>query len=182
MKNLNLLLLACSFSFTSLVYSQQLNTPQFENESKTIYQISFGANAVNTELGSPLNSPGDWFYKLPISLGIEARSFYTKNMALSVNFAYNGFDGLNYFAIDGSFKYYLNNWIKSEKFEIGLVFGGGIFNMDRTNLSINGGGTITYWFNDKIGVRVRSLAKLALNDYTISNSHAMHNLELVFVL
>ncbi len=182
MKNLNLLLLACSFSFTSLVYSQQLNTTQFKKESRTIYQISFGANAVNTELGSPLNSPGDWFYKSPISLGIEARSFYTKNMALSLDFAYNDFDGLKYYAIDGSFKYYLNDWIKFEKFEFALMFGGGAFNMDRTNITINGGGAVTYWFTDKIGVRVRSLAKLALNDYTISNSHAMHNLEVVFVL
>ncbi len=188
MKNLNLLLLLWSLSITSLVYSQELNTTQSKKENSTTYQVSIGVNTVNNlGLSSPLNSPGDWAFKTPITVGIEARDFYTKNLALTVDFGYNEYDdGLRYYSLDGSFKYYLNDWIKSKKLEIAPMAGAGAFNFDRTNISFNLGGSMAYWFSDKFGVRIKSLAKFAFNrndeKYDITNNHFQHFLELVFKL
>ena len=186
MKNLILLVL-CFFGFTSLVYSQELNTTQYKKENSTTYQVSIGVNTVNNVLRSPLSNPGDWAFKNPITVGIEARDFYTKDLALVLDFGYNEYDsGMRYFSLDGSFKYYLNDWIKSKKLEIAPMAGGGAFNFDRTNISFNLGGSVAYWFSDKIGVRIKSLAKFAFNqndeNYNIANGHYQHFLELVFKL
>ncbi len=187
MKNL-ILVFVCFFSFSTYLYSQNLNTTQNKKENSTTYQVSIGVNTVNNlGLNSPLNSPGDWAFKNPITVGIEARDFYTKNLALTLDFGYNEYDdGLRYYSLDGSFKYYLNDWIKSKKLEIAPMVGGGAFNFDRTNISFNLGGSVAYWFSDKFGVRIKSLAKFAFNQndekYNISNNHFQHFLELVFKL
>ena len=183
MKNL-LLLFACLLSFTNL-YSQTLNTKEIINEFKTIYQISLGVNAIdNSGDSSPVT--GSWKFKTPVSIGIEARSYYNKNLAIVGDFTYNGYDGLHYYSVDTGFKYYLNNWIKSEKFELAPMAGIGVFNINRTNVSINFGGSLAYWISDKFALRLRSAAKIGLNNSDessdISNGHYVHNLELVFVL
>ena len=183
MKNL-LLLFACLLSFTNL-YSQTLNTTEIINEFKTIYQISLGVNAIdNSGDSSPLT--GSWEFNTPVSIGIEARSYYNKNLAIVGDFTYNGYDGLHYYSVDTGFKYYLNNWIKSEKFELAPMAGIGVFNINRTNVSINFGGSLAYWISDKFALRLKSVAKIGLNNSdessNISNGHYVHNLELVFVL
>ena len=171
-------LIPCSFG-------QDANSSQ--NEAvKTIYQISGGLNAIdNTSGSSPFSNPGDWYVSTPISIGIEARSYYNSNMALVGYFGFNKYDGLNYFSLDAGFKYYLNDWIPIEKIEIAPEIGGGVFNIDKTNVSVNLGGSVAYWINKKLALRLRSIAKFAINngsDYNISNGHYLHNLELVFVL
>ncbi len=187
MKNL-ILVFVCFLSFTTFLHSQTLNTTQSKKENTTIYQVSIGVNTVNNlGLNSPLNSPGDWAFKKPIAVGIEIRDFNTKNLALTVDFGYNEYDdGLRYYSLDGSFKYYLNDWIKSKKLEIAPMVGAGAFNFDRTNISFNVGGSMAYWFSDKFGVRIKSLAKFAFNQndekYDITNNHFQHFLELVFKL
>ena len=187
MKNL-ILVFVCFLSFTAFLHSQTLNTTQSKKESSATYQVSIGVNTVNNlGLNSPLNSPEDWAFKTPIAVGIEARDFYTKDLALTLDFGYNEYDdGLRYFSLDGSFKYYLNDWIKSKKLEIAPMVGGGAFNFDRTNISFNLGGSVAYWFSDKFGVRIKSLAKFAFNQndekYNIANNHLQHFLELVFKL
>jgi hypothetical protein len=129
---------------------------------------------------------GDWAFKTPISIGIEARTNFKKNLAFTGDFGYNDYDGLRYYSIDGGFKYYLNDLIRSEKFEIAPSVGGGVFNINRTNVSLNLGGSVAYWFSDSFALRIKSLAKFGLNkndpNYNVSNSHYMHNLEVVFVL
>ena len=96
-----------------------------------------------------------------------------KNLALVGDFGYNDYDGLRYYSVDGGFKYYLNDWIRSDKFEIAPTSGGGVFNINRTNVSVNVGGSVAYWFNKSLAMRIKSLAKFALNNndpnYNISN-------------
>ena len=183
MNKLPLLILFLSLSL--LTFGQDLNNTQNVKEFNTIYQISAGVNAVNNlGLRSPLNSPGDWAFQTPIAFGIEARSYFNKDLALSLDAGFNKYDDLTYYSFDGSFKYYFNDWIPVTDFEFFAQGGMGLFNIDRTNVSANLGGGVLYWFNDKFGVRLRSLAKFALSasEESTTNNHFQHNLEFVFVL
>lgn len=185
MKNLTLLVI-CFLSFNTLMFSQLLNTTQYKKEPKVIIQVSLGLNAVdNTGNRFPVSNPGDWAFGTPVSIGIEARRNYTSALALALDLGYNDYDSLHYYSVDGSFKYYLNEWIKSEKFELAPMAGAGVFNINKNNVSLNFGGSVAYWFNDKLAVRIKSLSKFALNNsesYTINNNHFMHHLELVYAL
>lgn len=184
MRNL-LLIVVCLLSFTTILFSQTLNTTQNTKEYKTIYQISLGINAIdNSGDGSPVS--GSWEFNTPLSIGIEARSYYNKNLAIFGDFTYNGYDGLQYYSVDTGFKYYLNNWIKSEKFELAPMAGIGMFNINRTNVSINFGGSLAYWISDKFALCLKSVAKIGLNNNVesndINNGHYVHNLGLVYIL
>ena len=179
------LLFVCFIISTTLLYSQNYNVSQNKKEKQMNYQVSIGVNAIdNSGDRSPIK--GDWAFQTPFSIGIEARSNIKKNLALVGDFGYNDYDGLRYYSVDGGFKYYLNDWIRSEKFEIAPTVGGGVFNINRTNVSVNVGGSVAYWFSKSLALRIKSLAKFALNNndpnYNISNKHFMHNLEVVFLL
>jgi len=183
MKKLALFLLYTSFSI--FTFGQVLNTTQNVKQFNTIYQISAGVNAVNNlGLSSPLNSPGDWAFETPLAFGIEARSYYNSDLAFSLDAGFNKYNNLTYYSLDGSVKYYLNDWIPANDFEFFAQGGMGLFNIDKTNVSANLGGGVLYWFNDKIGIRLRSLAKFAFNasEEVNTNNHFQHNLEVVFVL
>ena len=184
MKNISLFV----FSYLMLItfsFSQDLNTSQNIKTVNTIYQISAGVNAVNNlSLRSPLNSPGDWAFERPLALGIEARSYVNKDIAFTVDAGFNKIEESTYYSLDGGIKYYLNDWIPLESFEFFTNGGLGVFNIDKTNLSANLGGGVLYWFNPKLGVRLRSLGKFAFNadENLNTNNHFQHNLELVLVL
>jgi len=183
MKNLTLFLLCSLLSVIS--YGQTLNTSQNVKTANTVYQLSAGVNAVNNlSLRSPLNSPGDWAFSTPLALGIEARSYYDKDLALAVDAAFNKIKESTYYSLDASVKYYLNEWIPVEDLEFLARGGLGVFNMDHTTVSANAGGGALYWFNDRFGIRLRSMAKFAFNarENLNTNNHFQHNLELVFVL
>jgi hypothetical protein len=176
------------FSFLWLItfsFGQDLNNSQNVKSYNTIYQISAGVNAVNNlSLRSPLNSPGDWAFETPLAFGIEARSYYNEDLAISIDAAFNKINDLTYYSLDGSVKYYMNEWIPIDNFEFFAQGGLGVFNIDETNVSANAGGGVLYWFNDKFGVRLRSMAKFAFSasENLNTNNHFQHNLELVFVL
>lgn len=183
MKNLTLFLLCSLFSVTS--YSQTLNTSQNVKAVNTIYQLSIGVNAVNNlSLRSPLNSPGDWAFNTPLALGIEARSYYNSDLAFALDAAFNKIKKSTYYSLDASVKYYLNEWMPTENFEFFGSGGLGVFNIDKTTVSVNAGGGVLFWFNDKFGIRLRSMAKFAFDakENLNTNNHFQHNLELVFVL
>ena len=183
MKKLPLLILLLSFSL--LTFGQDLNDTQNIKQFNTIYQISAGVNAVNNlGLRSPLNSPGDWAFENPISFGIEARSYFNKDLAFAFDVGFNKYENMTYYSLDGSVKYYLNEWIPANDFEFFAQGGLGLFNIDKTNVSGNLGGGVLYWFNEKFGVRVRSLAKFAFNasEELINYNHFQHYLEFVLVL
>ena len=183
MKNLTLLLLCSLISVIS--YGQTLNTSQNVKSTNTIYQLSAGVNAVNNlSLRSPLNSPGDWAFSTPFAFGIEARSYYNKDLAFAVDAAFNKIQESTYYSLDASVKYYLNEWIPVEDLEFFASGGLGVFNIDQTTVSANAGGGVLYWLNDKFGIRLRSMAKFAFNaqENLNTNNHFQHNLELVFVL
>lgn len=183
MRKLTLFLL---FSlFTLISFGQDLNTSQNVKLVNTIYQVSAGVNAVNNlSTRSPLNSPGDWAFQTPLAFGIEARSYFNNDLALSIDAGFNKYENLTYYSLDGSVKYYLNEWIPVNDFEFFAQGGMGLFNIDKTNVSGNLGGGILYWLNDKFGLRIRSLAKFAFNasEEANTNNNFQHNLELVLVL
>jgi len=180
-----ILLISSYVLLITFSFGQDLNTTQNMKMVNTIYQLSAGVNAVNNlSLRSPLNSPGDWAFARPVALGIEARSYINKDIAFTVDAGFNKIDESTYYSLDGGMKYYLNDWIPVNSFEFFANGGLGIFNIDKTNMSANLGGGVLYWFNDKFGVRLRSLGKFAFNadENLNTNNHFQHNLELVFVL
>ena len=66
------LLITVYFTITNLLHAQNGDNWETNNSFETIYQVSFGANAVNNlGLHSPLNSPEDWGFSRPISFGIR---------------------------------------------------------------------------------------------------------------
>ncbi len=183
MKKLPLLILLLSFSL--LTVGQDLKDTQNVEQFNTIYQISAGVNTVNNlGLRSPLNSPGDWGFENPVAFGIEARSYFNKDLAFTVDVGFNKLSEQTYYSVDSGVKYYLNDWIPVTDFEFFAQGGMGLFNIDKTNISANLGGGVLYWFNDKFGVRLRSLAKFAFSasEESNTNNHFQHNLEFVFVL
>lgn len=184
MNKLSLFLLCC-LSMPVISFGQDLNTSQNVKTSNTIYQISVGLNTVNNlGTGSPLNSPGDWAFETPVILGVEARSFLNKDLAITLDLGFNKIDESTYYSLDGGLKYYLNDWIPLESFEFFVNGGLGVFNIDKTDVSANVGGGVQYWFNDKFGVRLRGLGKFAFNakENLFTNNHFQYNLEFVIVL
>ena len=184
MKHLALSLLCC-LSLSVISYGQTLNSTQNLKKENTVYQLSAGVNAVNNlSLRSPLNSPGDWAFNTPLAFGIEARSYINKDLAFSMDAGFNKIQESTYYSLDASVKYYLNEWIPIEDFEFFANGGLGLFNIDKTTISANMGGGVLYWFNDKFGLRIRSMAKFAFkaSENLNTNNHFQHNLELVFVL
>ena len=81
------------------------------------WTISVGVNALNNiATQSPINSPGEWGFRNPLSAAIEYS--WIDNFAIEQSFSINGFDGdpkidnslteskYNYFALDANAKYY----------------------------------------------------------------------------
>jgi hypothetical protein len=173
------------FWLVSFCFGQDLNSSQNVKSINTIYQLSAGVNTVNNlGLRSPLTSPSDWGFSTPFSFGIEARSYINSDLAFTMDAGFNKIEESTYYSLDGSIKYYLNEWIPLESFEFFVNGGLGVFNIDRTDVSANVGGGVQYWFNDKFGVRLRSLGKFAFSakENLINNNHFQHILEFVIVL
>jgi hypothetical protein len=166
------------------------------------WYISVGVNTINS-LGSknPLDSPGDWAFKTPISASIETR--WSELFALEVGLNLNGFDAgsrldaagppednLTYFAIDTSLKYYFGEYIlpRQEWIDFYVNAGLGLFILDDANLSVNIGGGLLFWFNPShtFGIKAQGLAKFAANHRDSGqfypNNHFQYSLQAIFKL
>jgi hypothetical protein len=166
------------------------------------WYVSVGVNTINS-LGSknPLESPGDWAFKTPISASIETR--WTDLFAVEIGLSLNGFEAgerldaagppqedLTYFAIDTSFKYYFGEYIlpRQEWVDFYVNAGLGLFIIDDANLSINLGGGAIFWLNRNhtFGLKPQALAKFAVNHRDAGqiypNNHFQYSLQAIFKL
>jgi hypothetical protein len=160
-------------------------------------RLSLGVNTVNS-LGkwSPFNSPDDWAFKNPISLGIEYK--WLDHWSVEQSFSINTFTpksiidsgnlnrDLSFFSTNTKIKFYFDDFIfyrKAEWLEFNVNAGIGVFTIDGDlNASINLGGDIFFWINDKFGISLKSLGKFALNsdDTIYLSNHFQHHLQVVY--
>lgn len=83
---------------------------------------------------------------------------------------------MDYFATDLSLKYYLwNETNASNRFNMYLSGGVGVFKIVDNTLSLNFGGGLVYWLNDSFGVTLESVAKFTTeNDVQYDSNHFQH--------
>jgi hypothetical protein len=166
------------------------------------WYLSVGFNTVNS-LGSknPVESPGDWAFRTPISASIETR--WSELFSLEVGLSLNGFeansridgigpndDDITYFAVDSSFKYYFGEFIlpRQEWVDFYVATGLGLFIIDDANLSANIGGGVLFWLNrsHSFGIKAQGLAKFAINHsdngIIYPNNHFQYSLQAIFRL
>lgn len=183
MKRLTLFLM---FSFClTIMFSQDLNTTQSEDNDSARIQIFLGVNTINN-LGfqSPLKQANEWAFKNPISLGVEFKAVFIENLAFEETISFNKINEYTYYSMDSSLKYYFNDLVQSETFELFAQGGLGLFNINGTNVSANVGGGMGFWFNDTWGIRLKSLGKFAFNanNNLDNNNHFQYFFEVVLNL
>ena len=195
--------LICCMCFSNFMFSQDtepMNNPDAEPVKNTEkigknFRVFFGFNAVNNNNEhSPFKGMSDWAVGIPISFGVE--STINRNLVFEQSFSVNKFkettksnrgnnpNGFRYYSTSSNIKYFLDDLIKSEKFQVFASAGLGIFNIKETNTSGNFGGGLQYWINEKMAVRFKSIGKFAFksDNKIYDNNHFQHHLELVFRL
>lgn len=156
------------------------------------FGFSLGINAINNT-GSPLKNIGEWAFEQPITLGFEYR--FSKLLSVEALFSHNKFssnstiDGIalernrNYFSEDVHIKLFFDEYfLNSEKIDLFLNGGFGLYQIGSLNTSANLGGGISYWFSYNLSIRIQSLGKFNLgqkNDIYDSN-HIQYFLQLVY--
>jgi len=184
--------LAC---FT-LISSAQLDRSIEKNE----WIFSLGMNAINS-LGSknPVKSPGDWAFRFPLSASVETR--WAEYFSLEIAFNLNGFkadspidaagptdENLTYLSLDTSLKYYFGEYIlpETEQIDFYASAGLGYFKIQDSNISVNVGGGVLYWFDARksFGIKAQGVGKFAFdhkntgNEYP--NNHFQYSLQLMY--
>ncbi|OZV69255.1 hypothetical protein [Winogradskyella aurantia] len=195
MKRLFLVILAVVISTGCFAQFSTLDRSVDRNE----WLFSLGVNSINS-LGTknPFEGLGDWGYKYPLALNIESR--WTNLLAIDVGLSLNGFNegqrldtsgpperDLTYFAVDVALKYYFGEYIlpKAEWIDFYAAAGPGLFILDNTNISLNAGGGVVFWFgrSKSYGLKAQGVGKFALNhsnsgsDY--ANNHFQYSLQFI---
>ena len=188
MKKIFLLLVFVTFSLSSS--AQRNNNEWF---------ASVGLNAINS-LGSqsPVYHPFDWANGLPLSLAVEVG--WATGLSIEQSFTLNKFseddeiDGADlqqdytYTSFDTHVKYYFGKHIFPDKDWIDFYgnAGVGFFSIDETNISLNLGGGVLFWFNRRqtIGIRAQVIGKFAVDHKNsgLDNNHYQTHLQLHFAL
>ena len=181
-------ILTLSFSFLS-----------FSQTPGDGWLLSAGVNTVNN-LGtrSPINSPDEWAFKNPFTVGAE--TILDDRFSLDFTLNFNGYENgdnidggsvdgnFDYFSFDPSVKYYFGDIIFSDSspFHLYGMAGPGFFFIDESNVSFNVGGGVLVWLNANrsFGIKLQSLGKFALDtkDERYENNHFQHHLQLVIAL
>ncbi|WP_179343770.1 hypothetical protein [Winogradskyella ursingii] len=185
-----LLLVFTLITFTSSVFAQRGDNEWF---------ASVGLNAINS-IGSksPINSPDEWAFKIPIAASIEL--VWPSGLAIEESITLNGFsendviDGAiltedyTYLSFDTHVKYYFGQQLFPDFDQLDFygLAGVGIFSIEDTNISGNLGGGILYWVNRRktFGIKAQTVAKFAL-DHKFSgfdNNHFQIHLQAIFAL
>ncbi|WP_339754428.1 hypothetical protein [uncultured Winogradskyella sp.] len=161
--------------------------------------VSIGVNAINS-IGtqSPINSPDDWAFNLPISAAVELS--WTSGLSIEQSITLNSFsendmiDGAiltkdyTYISFDTYAKYYFGKHIfpNADWIDFYANAGVGFFHIENTNISANLGGGVLFWLNHRrtFGLRAQSIAKFALNpkDSGFDNNHFQAHLQAIFLL
>lgn len=187
------ILLTALFSFTLTLASMA----QSHGDDWT---LGIGVNAVNN-LGTrnPVERPSDWAFKIPVSVSLEKS--WAKPFSIEILLGLNEFSqkeaidnailtkDYTYFSADTNLKYYFGNSLlnlNSNRFDLFVTAGPGLFIIDNTNITGNLGGGALFWFSDqqKAGLKLQALSKFAMDakDRAIDNNHFQYHLQVVFRL
>lgn len=201
MRKLTFALICCMY-FSNFTFSQDTepvnNIELKENTEKfgKNFRVFLGLNAVNNPQDrNPFGEIKDWAFGIPISFGVE--STITRNLVFGQSFSVNKFNetitlsgkniphGYTYYSTSSNIKYFLDDLIKYEKFHVFVSAGLGVSKVKETSTSLNLGGGLQYWFNDKMAIRFKSIAKFVFKSKdknVYDNNHFQHHLELVYRL
>ena len=179
MKHLSKLLVAA-------VLFMGLGTMQAQ-DSNNPWQVSFGVNAIDVY---PTNQPGlgKWFDEyfnandhwniLPSISVVSVSRYVGDGFSVGVRGSLNQIDkigdaevdDLSHYAVDGTLKYNLNEFLKLGKFDPFIEVGGGYTWVDAIGAgTINGGLGFNYWFTENIGLTLQSSYKHAFEDYGVKH-------------
>ncbi|WP_340199424.1 OmpA family protein [Ascidiimonas sp. W6] len=179
MKHLSKLLVAAVlFMGLGTMEAQDSNNP---------WQVSFGVNAIDVY---PTNQPGlgKWFDEyfnandhwniLPSISVVSVSRYVGDGFSVGVRGSLNQIDklgdtevdDLSHYAVDGTIKYNLNEFLKLGKFDPFIEVGGGYTWVDEIGAgTINGGLGFNYWFTENIGLTLQSSYKHAFEDYGVKH-------------
>ncbi len=179
MKHLSKLLVAAVlFMGIGTMHAQDSNNP---------WQVSFGVNAIDVY---PTNQPGlgKWFDEyfnandhwniLPSISVVSVSRYVGDGFSVGVRGSLNQIDklgdtevdDLSHYAVDGTIKYNLNEFLKLGKFDPFIEVGGGYTWVDEIGAgTINGGLGFNYWFTENIGFTLQSSYKHAFEDYGVKH-------------
>ena len=153
--------------------------------------IGFGANAVHdpgTKKVEDFVRTKDWnaipsISKLSIAKYID--DGFTFEIAGTVNeitkIGRDEIAALSFLALDGNFKYDINNIIgKTSFFDPYVLVGGGYTMLDSDGAgTFNGGLGFNLWFNENVGLNFQSTAKHVFSDFLLKDNHLQHSAGLV---
>jgi OOP family OmpA-OmpF porin len=190
MKHLSKLLVAA-------VLFMGLGTMQAQ-DSNNPWQVSFGVNAIDVY---PTNQPGlgKWFDEyfnandhwniLPSISVVSVSRYVGDGFSVGVRGSLNQIsklgdtevDDLSHYAIDGTIKYNLNEFLKLGKFDPFIEVGGGYTWVDEIGAgTINGGLGFNYWFTENIGFTLQSSYKHAFEDYGVKHFQHLAGIAIKF--
>lgn len=185
MKNLLIILLLTAASYNA--HAQRFSEG---------WQLNAGFNAVgNLGTQNPLDKLGQYAFRNPLIVGIENR--WVREYSIEQDISLNGFkkgkylndgyptENLTYFSTNTTFKWHFSDYLyDAEQVELYAGGGVGIFYMDELNTSLNLSGGVQYWFGDYFGIRLQTIAKLAVShkNRKYANNHWQHVLQVVYRL
>ena len=201
MKHLNKFIVALLLLASLSIQAQDDNNP---------WAISFGANAVDTRVSAATKlqdqlsqyfNASEYWNILPSVSYVNVSKYVGKNFSFGATGSINkvtryvlprvGTDGypvvnpgdLNYYALDGVISYSFMSLIKSKSIEPIVHIGGGYtwLGDDKHAGTLNGGLGLTYWFNEFVGISLRSTYKQSYEEIRENMpSHLQHFAGLTF--
>lgn len=158
------------------------------------WKVSVGVNTVGSvSTENPFERLGDYTFRFPLATAIEYQ--WTKQFAAEADLSLNGWkqgkfinngrasENLTYFSFNGNFKWYFTDHLfESDRVDLYISGGLGLLYVDEMTSTLNLSGGIQYWFNQDVGVRFQSTAKVALAKKVYANNHFQHSLMVMFRL
>ncbi len=152
--------------------------------------IGLGTNFVNNPDNKKyLFKINEWNY-IPFISKINVGKYIVKGFSIELAASINkitknaGMDvaELSYVALDGNFKYDLNNIFgQTGFFDPYLLLGGGYNWVDSQGTgTLNYGAGFNIWFNEKLGLNFQTVGKHVFVDFPLHNNHWQHSIGLVF--
>lgn len=182
--------------FLFLLFSTFASVAQEKNPNvKSKWIVGFGANFIDntaTKDNQYFNAPKQWNYlssvsKLSLERILSDQFSIEGNLAinkLSADKMQNGgsiSENQIYMGLDLNGKFYFGKSLfKCPFFDPYIVAGFGINKVGEvTNHTPNYGFGFNLWFNPNFGLRLQTLGKYGINQYTLMNNHIQHSAELV---
>jgi outer membrane protein OmpA-like peptidoglycan-associated protein len=158
-------------------------------DAKHPWIVGIGTNFVsNPDNKEELFKTSEWNV-IPFISKINAGKYLNKGFSFEVAATMNkitrnsGMDipGFDYFALDGNFKYNLNNIIgQTGFFDPYLLVGGGYLLADQDGTgTFNYGAGFNLWLYKNVGLNFQTVGKLVFVDFPLQTNHWQHSVGLV---